>query len=274
MKNKFVKIIIVSILFLTNMQGQVNNISIGNCDEIVRDSFGNFYTLNISAGFLEKYSQNYELLCQFNVNSGNQSVFVSPKNINIVEPDIIYILDDQELKIVEFDEYLNFIQEIDLPKDFIYPSEFIVLSNRDWLIYDEFQKEIFRIKPGENISQSWGDEKVKHFLNERVKLKYMNGMIYMFMKKNNKLLVINDAGMVKIEIKMNNNFNMKKLLNVDSNNVIFTDNEKVFSWNLRENTIDTLSNYSDIIFFTKKNKNIMIDNRGKIINFLQEEKAK
>ena len=102
----------------------------------------------------------------------------------------------------------------------------------------------------------------------------MNGMIYMFMKKNNKLLVINDAGMVKIEIKMNNNFNMKKLLNVDSNNVIFTDNEKVFIWNLRENTIDTLSNYSDIIFFTQKNRNIMIDNKGKIINFLQEEKAK
>ena len=141
MRNKFLKIIITITLFFSIVQGQNNERSIGNCDEIVRDDFGNIYTLNISDGTIKKFSPNYRLLYQFNSNSGNQSVFVSPKNINIVEPDIIYLLDDQELKILEFDKYLNFIQTIDLPEDFVYPSKFIVLSNRDWLIMMNFKRK-------------------------------------------------------------------------------------------------------------------------------------
>jgi len=272
MIKKFLKIIIAIILIFTISQGQNNGKSIGNCDEIVKDNFGNIYTLNISAGIIKKYSSNYELLYQFNSNTGNQSIFVSPKNINIVEPDIVYLLDDQTSKILEFDEYLNFIQSIDLPEEFTFPSRFIVLSNRDWLIYDEFQKQIFRVKPGENISQSWGDKQVKHFLNEKVQLNYLKGFIYMFVKKRNRLLIINNTGMVKLDCKMPDEYSLSNLLSADLENIVFTDGKEIFNWHLRGNNIDTLFNYSNIIYLSKKNENFMISNKGEIIHYLPYNK--
>jgi len=272
MIKKFLKIIIAIILIFTISQGQNNGKSIGNCDEIVKDNFGNIYTLNISVGMIKKYSSNYELLYQFNSNTGNQSIFVSPKNINIVEPNIVYLLDDQTSKILEFDEYLNFIQSIDLPEEFTFPSRFIVLSNRDWLIYDEFQKQIFRVKPGENISQSWGDKQVKHFLNEKVQLNYLKGFIYMFVKKRNRLLIINNTGMVKLDCKMPGEYSLSNLLSADLENIVFTDGNEIFNWHLRGNNIDTLFNYSNIIYLSKKNENFMISNKGEIIHYLPYNK--
>ncbi len=266
MKTKFIKIIVTIILFFTISQSQTNKTSISSCDEIVKDNFGNLYTLNISEGTIKKYSKYYELLSQFNSNAGNQSIFVSPKNINIVEPDIIYLLDDQTLKILEFDEYLNFIQAIDLPDEFIFPSKFIVLSNRDWLIYDKFRKQILRVKPGENFSQPWGDEQVKHFLNEKVKLSYSEGFIYMFVEKRNKLLLINNAGMVKYELKMPSKYTLRNFLSANSNNIIFTDGTTIFNWYFKESKIDTLSNYLNIIFIDNK-ENILINTGGEIIQF-------
>jgi len=41
MIKKFLKIIIAIILIFTISQGQNNGKSIGNCDEIVKDNFGN-----------------------------------------------------------------------------------------------------------------------------------------------------------------------------------------------------------------------------------------
>lgn len=273
MKYKYFKIIVMVMLFFTIAKSQNNKISIANCDEIIKDNFGNIYTLNISEGTIKKYSKNYELLSQFDSNSGNQSIFVSPKNLNIIEPDIIYLLDDQKLKILEFDEYLNFIQMIELPEEFTFPNRFMVLSNRDWLIYDEFQRQIYRVKPGENISQPWGDELVKHFLNEEVKLSYWNGYIYMLVGKSDKLLIINNNGMVKYNIKMPNKYSIKNILFADLGNIIFTDGKKIFEWELKENNIDTLSNYSNIIFLNKVS-NEMISNRGEIVHFSLNDKSK
>ncbi|MEA1985947.1 MAG: hypothetical protein U9N76_00480 [Candidatus Marinimicrobia bacterium] len=265
MKNKLIAILIL-ILIISNLFGQKVQMSLENCDEIMRDNFGNFYTLDNTVGSVKKFSSTFKLLNKFNSNSGNQSLFISAKDLNIVNPNVIYLLDEQDMKIIEFDEYLNFIQVIDLPEEFTFPTKFIVLSNRDWLIYDEFQKEIYRVKPGENISQIWGDERVKHFINEKVKMYYYNNFVYLFVEKENILLIINNSGMEKKELQMSKKYKMKRILYGDFENVIFTDNRKIFEWKFAENRIDTIMSQKNVIYIFQ-NENLIIDSDGNIYNY-------
>jgi hypothetical protein len=252
----------VLLIFIALSLQAADTLVIAACDEAVINHFGDIITLSRHDGVLRRYTGG-KLENIFSGKSfSSKLILQNPLRPVPDDPDLIYILDAANGRVIAWDRFLNVHSITPLSRNINSPAEFTVTSEHDWLIYDRFNEQILQVHPNQHYLYRWGDKPVSGDL-------YMfniNQHVLLHLKDMKRLRICDDKGRSIREYDIPDSLQVRRVLSLNIDRIGLVCDDGVHIWEPDKKSCRFISPLGDVVFMrTEGASHTLISSRGIVV---------
>ena len=144
----------------------------------------------------------------------------------------------------------------------ISPKAFTVTSEHDWLIYDDFNEQIFQVLPGEGFHTTWGDRSV----SGNIELSALDHRVIVFLRDKNIIRICDESGTTLKEFTAPKDLKIRRLFPLPDGTFGISSQTGVFIWKPDDASLRYLSDLKNPVYAgVQNNAYILIDQNGDVI---------
>jgi hypothetical protein len=255
--------ILVCVALLTGVSAGVasDTLNIAPCDEAAVSLFGGIFTLSRSGGILRLYREG-ELQYQYSgTRSAGKLVLQDPLRPVLDEPDLVYVLDAGNNRVLAWDRFLNLHSVTALDGDIALAADFTVTSGHEWLIYDAFRQEILQVSPRENYLQRWGDRPV----SGDIELRRCGSGVSLHLRDEQRLRIADNRGNTLQEYTLPDSLGVERVFPLDEHSFGLSCAQGLFLWEPQAGTCRLLSVLPQVVLLERQGKGFILINREGVV---------
>ena len=240
---KLKKTVIFAVLLpiLVSAMASLDTLEISPCDEAVVTIFGDLICLSANRGDIVVYS-NFNPTATYGRSNTEKQILLNPAGLSLDEPGSILVLERDSRQILSFDRFLNCRKVLPLPDEIIFPRDFTVTSEHEWLLTDDFNDRIYRFTPESNRVSIWGSGYTAGPAN----LIRHREAVYVFLKEEKRLRRMSAYGILQKEFFIPDTIPTQFVFPLNNKLFALSGSKGVWLWQPEKNAIQ-ISNLDKVI---------------------------